>query len=111
MITLQPSLGLGISTIIPFKSLVVVAQLSFPPLMLIVLSILSTLEDTEKAVQITKSLYNIKNSLVHPNTIHRCLKKDGIKTVIEKKHPLLLVKYYKKYLGIVYVYKIWIKTR
>ncbi len=29
MITLQPSLGLGISTITPFKSLVVVSQLSF----------------------------------------------------------------------------------
>src|SRR6266404_8097289 len=44
MITLKPSLGLCLSTIIPFKGLLVVAQLCFPPLMLMVLSILSTLE-------------------------------------------------------------------
>src|SRR6267378_1732858 len=44
MITLQPSLSLGLSTLIPFKSLVVAAWLSFPPLLLIILSILSTLQ-------------------------------------------------------------------
>ena len=44
MITLQPSLDLGLSTILPFKSLLVAAQLSFPPLMLVIPYILSTLE-------------------------------------------------------------------
>ena len=70
--------------------------------------------EAENAVQVTKSLYNIKNTLAYPNTVFRFLRwleKSGIKAVVKKKHPHHLVKYYRKYLDFVNAYKNWIKRK
>ena len=43
----------------------------------------------ENAVQITKTLQDVKNHSISPQTIHHHLKKAGMKAVVKQKHPLL----------------------
>ncbi|KIJ09662.1 hypothetical protein PAXINDRAFT_37280, partial [Paxillus involutus ATCC 200175] len=47
----------------------------------------------ENAVQVTKSLTNIINQPLHPNTVHQHLKKTGMKAVVKQKHPILSARY------------------
>ena len=47
----------------------------------------------ENAVQVTKTLSNIVNQPLHPNTICQHLKKSGLKAVVKKKRPLLSAKH------------------
>ena len=43
----------------------------------------------ENAVQITKTLQDVKNHSISPQTIHHHLKKAGMKAVVKQKRPLL----------------------
>ena len=43
----------------------------------------------ENAVQVTRTLQDVKNQSISPQTIHQHLKKAGMKAVVKKKCPLL----------------------
>ena len=64
-------------------------------------------QKAENAVQITKTLSNIINQPLHPNTIHHHLKQSGMKAIVKKKCPLLAVWYCKACLDFAYAYKDW----
>ena len=68
-------------------------------------SILSSTSRAEIAVQVTKTLSNIVNQLLHPNTIHQHLKKSGLKAVVKKKRPLLSAKHRKEHLDWAYAHE------
>ncbi|KAF9221302.1 hypothetical protein BS17DRAFT_677526, partial [Gyrodon lividus] len=59
----------------------------------------------KNAVQITKTLTNIINQPLHPNTVHQALKKTGLKAVVKQKHPLLSAKHCKAQLDYAYAHK------
>ena len=61
----------------------------------------------ENAVQVTKTLSNIVNQPLHPNTIHQHLKKSGLKAVVKKKWPLLSAKHRKEHLDWAYAHESW----
>ncbi|KAF9229419.1 hypothetical protein BS17DRAFT_812129 [Gyrodon lividus] len=61
----------------------------------------------ENAVQITKTLTNIINQPLHPNTVCPALKKTGLKAVVKQKCPLLSNKHCKAWLDYAYAHKGW----
>ena len=68
---------------------------------------LITSHKAENAVQVTKTLSNIINQPLSPNTVHQHLKKSGMKAVVKRKHPLLSAKHHKAHLDFVYAHKDW----
>ncbi|KIJ08802.1 hypothetical protein PAXINDRAFT_18086 [Paxillus involutus ATCC 200175] len=52
----------------------------------------------ENAVQVTKALQDIKTHPISSQTVHRHLKKSGMKAVVKKKHPLLSKRHRKEWL-------------
>ncbi|KIJ15207.1 hypothetical protein PAXINDRAFT_37274, partial [Paxillus involutus ATCC 200175] len=59
----------------------------------------------ENAVQVTKSLTNIINQPLHPNTVCQHLNKTGIKAVVKQKYPILSTRHYKAQLDFAYAHK------
>ena len=68
---------------------------------------LITSHKAENAVQVTKTLSNIINQPLSPNTVRQHLKKSGMKAVVKRKHPLLSAKHHKAHLDFVYAHKDW----
>jgi len=64
-------------------------------------------EKAENAVQAIKALTNIVNQPLSTSTVHRHLKKTGIKAVVKSKCPLLSVKHHKACLDFAYAHKDW----
>jgi transposase len=61
----------------------------------------------ENAVQITKTLQDVKNQSISPQTIHHHLKKAGMKAVVKQKHPLLHKHHRKARLDFALAHKDW----
>ena len=61
----------------------------------------------ENAVQVTKTLSNVINQPLHPNTICHHLKKSAMKAVIKSKRPLLSAKHRKPRLDFAIAHKHW----
>ena len=59
----------------------------------------------ENAVQVTKALKNIVNQPLSTSTVHRQLRKTGMKAVVKSKWPLLSVKHRKAHLDFAYAHK------
>jgi len=61
----------------------------------------------ENAVQVTKALTNIVNQPLSISTVHRQLRKTGMKAVVKSKQPLLSAKHCKACLDFAYAHKDW----
>ena len=61
----------------------------------------------ENAVHVTKALTNIVNQPLSTSTVHRELRKTGMKAVVKSKQPLLSVKHCKARLDFAYPHKDW----
>ncbi|KIJ10656.1 hypothetical protein PAXINDRAFT_42358, partial [Paxillus involutus ATCC 200175] len=59
----------------------------------------------ENAVQVTKSLTNIINQSLHPNTVCQHLNKTGMKAVVKQKCPILSTRHCKAWLDFGYAHK------
>jgi len=68
---------------------------------------LITSHKAENAVQVTKTLSNIINQPLHPNTVCNHLKKTGMKAVVKSKCPLLSTKHQKARLDFAHAHKHW----
>ena len=64
-------------------------------------------QKAENAVQVTKTLTNIINQPLHPNTVCQHLKKTGMKAVVKQKQPILSAKHRKARLDFAYAHKDW----
>jgi hypothetical protein len=80
---------------------------SFPLLMSAMPSTSSLLTGPRMLSQVTKSLTNIINQPLHPNTVHQHLNKTGIKAVVKQKYPILSTRHYKAQLDFAYAHKGW----
>ena len=78
-------------SVLTSKSLLEVVQPSFPLPISIMLSTLSHF--ARQRIQVTKTLSNVVNQPLHPNTIRHHLKKSGMKAVVKSKCPLLSAKH------------------
>ena len=61
----------------------------------------------ENAVQVTKALTNIVNQPLSTSTVHRQLRKTGMKAVVKSKQSLLSAKHCKTCLDFAYTHKDW----
>src|SRR5882762_3060850 len=68
---------------------------------------LITSRKAENAVQVTKTLLDIKNHPLSPQTVHRQLKEAGMKSAVKKKKPILSRRHRREQLDFAIAHQHW----